>query len=115
MGLQHYVDPSEDSMFKKIFVMLNECCLDKKQTRFPKSKKKRIRKKWSKNLKNYTSFPSRNLKIMRMVGPGCVLALGHPNIEWYLKDLNEKRNNESPKFIFIESINDIEITEDDEL
>lgn len=113
MGLQYYIDPEGGSMFKKIFVILKEDCLDKKQSRFPKSKKKRIRKKWGKDLQNYVSFPSKNLKIMRMVGPGCVLAFGHPNIEQYLKDLNEKRDSESPEFIFVDSINDIEITEDD--
>jgi hypothetical protein len=37
--------------------------IDSRQVRFPRSKKRRIRKKWSKDKRNYKDFPSDNILV----------------------------------------------------
>lgn len=39
-------------------VLLDECLLDRRQLRFPRSKKKRMRRKWEKNKRNWGVVPS---------------------------------------------------------
>lgn len=41
-----------------IKVVTNTYLTETKQVRFPRSKSKRIRKKWSKNQKNFNEYPS---------------------------------------------------------
>ena len=44
-------------MINGINIIKSELCFKKVQFRFPRSKKARIRKKWSKNDKNYKQVP----------------------------------------------------------
>lgn len=101
MGIQSYLNPEGNIMFTKINVIFSTDCKDNIQYRFPKTNKKRIRKKWSKDNKNYRRWPSKNMKIIGMVEDGGVIALAHPVILNFLKELNSKRTSDNdPEFIF---------------
>lgn len=45
-------------------IMEDEFLCDKVQTRFPRSKKKRVRKKWSKRLDNFSFLPSKQIYVL---------------------------------------------------
>lgn len=61
-------------------VILNDFMADYKQVKFPRSKKKRIRRKWAKNLKNYAYVPW--TKMYQMGGDTLVM---HPAMYERLK------------------------------
>ena len=76
-GLQIFTDP-------------NHCTL--KQTKFPRSKKARMRKKWRKQLKNYTEIP-REPFVIKVAGREGIIM--HPKQAKQLADELSRRNSSS--------------------
>ena len=104
MGLQSQVRifSGEIAMFKKFHVYLKDDIMDRVQYRFPKTKKKRIVKKWKNRDCNYRYIPSKNLRIISLVGEGEVRALGHTDMKQHLEYLNTiAYETEGPQFIFV--------------
>ena len=90
-------------MFNKIFTLLTDTCFDRVMFRFPKSKKKRIRKKWSSKEANWKLVPAKDLRIMSMIGPDEIMAVGHINKKQELERLNLiAKETEGPEFIFVD-------------
>ena len=106
MGMQEHVNLG-GSMFERINVLFRDDCLDKVQFRFPRTKKKRIREKWAKNLKNWKSVPAKNLKILRIIRGGEILAVGHPSVKHKVEELNRFREQWDPIFIVWDSVEDL--------
>ena len=50
-------DPTKVSEYTGITIMSDPHVMVRKQTKFPRSKRRRIRKKWSKREKNYSLVP----------------------------------------------------------
>lgn len=106
MGIQENLYP-EDNVFERINVIFRDNCFDKVQFRFPKTKKKRIRNKWSNDQKNWKNIPSKNLKIIKIIRGGEILAIGHPSIREKIENLNQMRSTWDPLFIIWESLEDL--------
>lgn len=104
MGLQTRINVfrGEAAMFNKIYVHLRDDVFDTVQFRFPRTKKKRIVKKWKKNKSYYRNIPSKSLRIVSIVCPGEVMALGHSGMRQHLEYLNSiALETEGPEFIFV--------------
>lgn len=54
-------------MFNGYRIFTNDQLIIRKQIRFPRSKGKRIQKKWKKNERNFISFPDTDVRIMNGV------------------------------------------------
>jgi len=92
-------------MFNRIHVLFSEKCLDRIQARFPKTKKKRIVKKWKSRECNFIYVPSKSLKISHIMVDDSIMAVGHPMFKDHLKYLNTQRTTEDcPLFIFKEEL-----------
>jgi hypothetical protein len=90
-------------MFNRIHVLFNDKCLDRVQVRFPRTRKKRIMKKWKSKDSNFICVPSKSLKISHIMVDDSVMAVGHPLIKNHLEFLNTQRTTEDcPLFIFKE-------------
>lgn len=106
MGIQENVN-LEGPVFERINVLFRDDCLDKIQFRFPRTKKKRIRKKWAKNKKNWKQIPAVNLKIVKIIRAGEIVAVGHPNVRKKVEELNDVRSAWDPLFIIWKSLDDL--------
>lgn len=85
----------------KVHVVLTDFAMDRIQFRFPRTKKKRIAKKWMKNLNNWTRVPSKHLKIVGVRPNGDIYAIGHINMKPHLEYLNSiAKETEGPEFVF---------------
>ena len=89
-----------------IYVIITEMCLDNVQYRKPRTKKKRIQKKWSRNKKNFKKVPATNLRIIG-ANKNQLIAVGHPTIKERLDGLNEKAGPGSPRFEFVNSLEEV--------
>ena len=86
-------------------VIFSDKCLDRVQFRFPRTKKKRIVKKWGSKEHNFIYVPSKSLKITHIMTDDSVMTVGHPNIKSHLEYLNTQRTTEEcPLFIFKEEL-----------
>lgn len=74
-----------------IRVMSTPWMCDRIQTRFPKSKKKRIRKKWAKNPKNYSNVPWKKGYVVDdpLFGGGPILHIHPQMLEELTKRIQE--------------------------
>ena len=57
----------------------------REQFRFPRTKRKRIRKKWAKRTKNFRQFPDPKMYLVKGIG-----YMGHPATVQKLKELTQK-------------------------
>jgi len=71
---------------KTVYVSFDENLLEKSFNRFPKTKKKRIRKKWNKLY--FNMVPRKSLIITAIFADETISAVGHPNIKSKLEEVN---------------------------
>ena len=79
-------------------VSFYENMTEKYQFRFPKTKKKRIVKKWGKMPDNLKVRPRKDLAITGIMPDGIIVAVGHPTMKSKLEELNLYGDENSPRF-----------------
>ena len=73
-----------------IFLKTNNLLTEKKQIKFPKSKKKRILKKWANNPNNFLEVPSKEILVSNLDGK--VFLICHPYMKAEILGSIEKMN-----------------------
>ena len=87
----------------KVHVLFSDLILDRIQFRFPRTRKKRIVKKWKKNWDNWKAVPSKSLRIMDVNRNGELYAVGNWILKPHLEYLNSMAaESNGPTFIFEE-------------
>lgn len=72
-------------------VMESEFCVDRVQIRFPRTKKRRIRRKWAKRERNFEARPAKAVyRIKNALGGDYIL--GHPVTIGKMRDAIQREN-----------------------
>lgn len=91
---------------QSINVIFDEKCMDKTiiYTKLPKSKKKRIVKKWNKKFFIEKMEPSKRMKLVAITMDDKLVGMCHPNLKDRLIEANQNfsGSEEAPFFIFPE-------------
>lgn len=74
-------------------VVESEFIVDRVQVRFPRSKKKRVRKKWAKQARNCESRPSVAVYRLHNVLTGSDYLMGHPVTIGKMRDAIRREND----------------------
>jgi hypothetical protein len=77
-------------------IIQNSYCTIRQQYRFPRSKRRRIRAKWSKRARNYRHLPDPNVYVMRDQGAVVMHPATWRKLERKLKTSNSVRVSSAP-------------------
>ena len=88
---------------RKVHVLFDEKCMDKNitYTRFPKTKKRRIVKKWNKKYFIEKIEPSKRLKLVGITMEDEFIGMCHPNLKPKLLEANAHFSNGEGDQLFI--------------